>query len=164
MVSPAGFVTRPLSASSSPAIIFSSVVFPAPFGPARPTRSPSSICQLTASRRTRPPNDFESEESWITGVGPLGFEPKETGKRAILAHACGRVFFTALSFAAVPVALAYARAAHVRKSSMMPRSALSVAFDVCAASGARGQDYGGEDEEAVQSRRADARGTDIRAP
>ena len=29
---------------------------------------------------------------------------------------------------------------------------------------ARGQDYEGEDEEAVHSRRADARGTDIRAP
>ena len=118
---PAGFVMRPLSGSSSPAIIFRSVVFPAPFGPARPTRSPSSICQLTASRSTRPPNDLESEESWITGVGPLGLEPKETGKRAILAHARGLLFFAAVSFAAAPVVLVYAMAAHVRKSSIAAR-------------------------------------------
>ena len=63
MVNAAGLVMRPLSASSMPAIIFNSVVFPAPFGPLKPTRSPSSICQLTESRRTRPPNDFEREES-----------------------------------------------------------------------------------------------------
>src|SRR5262245_41498600 len=56
----------PLSGSSKPAIMRSSVVLPAPFGPHKPTRSPSSICQVTASRRTRSPKDFVRFESWIT--------------------------------------------------------------------------------------------------
>ena len=63
MVSPAGLVIEAAVGLLEPAIIFSSVVLPAPFGPLRPTRSPSSICQLTESRRTRPPNDLEREES-----------------------------------------------------------------------------------------------------
>ena len=36
----------------------SKVVLPAPFGPARPTRSPAVICQVTRSSRTRSPKDF----------------------------------------------------------------------------------------------------------
>src|SRR5437773_6810303 len=35
-----------------------SVVLPAPFGPHRPTRSRSVICQVTLSSKTRSPNDF----------------------------------------------------------------------------------------------------------
>src|SRR3954469_24964259 len=59
----------PESGSSMPASILSSVVLPAPFGPHRPTRSPSPICHVTWSSRTRSPNDFVRSESWITAGG-----------------------------------------------------------------------------------------------
>ncbi len=68
MVRPAGLTIVPPSGSSRPASIFSRVVLPAPFGPASPTRSRSSICQLTESRSTRSPKAFVRETSWITGV------------------------------------------------------------------------------------------------
>ena len=55
----------PRSGSSRPASIRSSVVLPAPFGPQRPTRSPSSTCQVTSSSRTRSPKAFVRPESWI---------------------------------------------------------------------------------------------------
>src|SRR5437773_3519912 len=55
----------PRSGSSSPPIMRSSVVLPAPFGPHRPTRSPSSICQVTASRSTWSPNALVRLDSWI---------------------------------------------------------------------------------------------------
>ena len=42
-----GVMMLPASGSSSRASIFSSVVLPAPFGPHRPTRSPSPICHVT---------------------------------------------------------------------------------------------------------------------
>ena len=48
-------VTRPASASSSPAAILSSVVLPAPFGPTRPTRSPSASAASIRSRITNVP-------------------------------------------------------------------------------------------------------------
>src|SRR5213595_2879862 len=55
----------PESGSSSPPIIRSSVVFPAPLGPHNPTRSRSVICQVTRSSNTRSPNAFVSSDSWI---------------------------------------------------------------------------------------------------
>src|SRR5690242_9581729 len=65
----AGLTIPPESGSSRPASILSSVVFPAPFGPQRPTRSPSPICHVTWSSRTRSPKDFVRSESWITAGG-----------------------------------------------------------------------------------------------
>ena len=62
----AGRTIAPSSGSSRPASIFSSVVLPAPFGPQRPTRSPSEICHVTWSIRVRSPNALVSSESWIT--------------------------------------------------------------------------------------------------
>ena len=61
----------PESGSSSPAIILSSVVLPAPFGPHRPTRSRGVICHVTWSSRTRSPYDFVSSDSWIMPWQPL---------------------------------------------------------------------------------------------
>src|SRR5213594_3836432 len=55
----------PESGSSSPPIIRSSVVFPAPLGPHNPTRSRSVICQVTRSSNTRSPNALVSSDSWI---------------------------------------------------------------------------------------------------
>src|SRR5512134_1788563 len=68
MVSADGVMMSPLSGSSIPASILSRVVFPAPFGPHKPTRSPSVICQVTWSSSTRSPYDFVRSESWITGT------------------------------------------------------------------------------------------------
>ena len=62
-VRPDGLSTPPLSGSSSPAIILSSVVLPAPFGPHSPTHSRSEICHVTLSSRTRSPNDLVRPES-----------------------------------------------------------------------------------------------------
>src|SRR5438094_2305926 len=64
-VNDAGFSTAPESGSSSPAIMRRSVVLPAPFGPQRPTRSLSVICQVTSSSSTRSPNDLVRFDSWI---------------------------------------------------------------------------------------------------
>src|ERR1700731_1137516 len=61
----------PESGSSSPAIILSSVVLPAPFGPHRPTRSRGVICHVTWSSRTRSPYDFVSSDSWIMPWQPV---------------------------------------------------------------------------------------------
>ncbi len=58
-----GFRIAPESGSSSPAIIFSSVVLPAPFGPQRPTRSRAVICHVTWSSSTRSPNVLVISES-----------------------------------------------------------------------------------------------------
>src|SRR5688500_16511691 len=81
----------PLSGSSSPASILSRVVLPAPLGPARPTRSRSSICQLTASRSTRSPNDLLRFESWIIGEEPSpGLGPDFTAEVTILAQPEGQ--------------------------------------------------------------------------
>ena len=55
MVRADGFNTPPASGSSSPAMILSRVVLPAPFGPQRPTQSPSEICQVTFSNNARSP-------------------------------------------------------------------------------------------------------------
>ena len=65
----AGLTTSPESGSSRPASILSRVVLPAPFGPLSPTRSRSSICQLTASSSTRSPKVLLMEESWIIQEG-----------------------------------------------------------------------------------------------
>ena len=65
-VSDVGSMTLPLSASSRRARILRRVVFPAPFGPQRPTRSRSPMFQVTFSRRTRSPKDLVSSDSWIT--------------------------------------------------------------------------------------------------
>ena len=51
------------------------VVLPAPFGPLRPTRSRSSICQLTDPSSTRSPNDFVR---------------RKAGSRRLLAERLGR--------------------------------------------------------------------------
>src|SRR5687768_2977119 len=66
MVRLAGVTMAPSSGSSSPASIFSSVVLPAPFGPQRPTRSPSPICHVTPSSSVRSPKALVSAESCIT--------------------------------------------------------------------------------------------------
>src|SRR5687768_7925167 len=66
MVREAGLTIRPESGSSSPASILRSVVLPAPFGPHRPTRSPSPICHVTRSNSVRSPKDLVSSASWIT--------------------------------------------------------------------------------------------------
>src|SRR3989338_9128264 len=58
--------TVPLSAFSSPIIIFMSVLLPAPFGPRNPKTSPSSSSRNTPSRTTRPPNDFEMPSTSTT--------------------------------------------------------------------------------------------------
>src|ERR1043165_1092258 len=50
----------PRSASSSPATIRISVVFPAPFSPTRPTISPGCTSSETSSTARVGPNDFET--------------------------------------------------------------------------------------------------------
>src|SRR5262245_51491007 len=75
MVRPLGLTTAPRSGSSRPASILSSVVLPAPLGPLRPTRSRSSICQLTVSRSTRSPNDLLSAANWIISQCSRGPTP-----------------------------------------------------------------------------------------
>ena len=60
-----GLRMEPESGSSIPAIIFSSVVLPAPFGPQRPTRSRATICHVTPLNNTRSPNVLVSSKSWI---------------------------------------------------------------------------------------------------
>ena len=50
--------TRPSSASSSPATIEMTVVFPAPFGPSRPKVSDGWMWRSTPSTATRSPNAF----------------------------------------------------------------------------------------------------------
>ena len=68
-----GLMMLPLSGSSNPASIFSSVVLPAPLGPHNPTRSPDVICQVTSSRSTRSPNDLVMADSCNTdGIAGLG--------------------------------------------------------------------------------------------
>src|SRR3954465_11345539 len=50
--------TSPLSGVTSPAIIETVVVLPAPFGPSRPTSVPRSTVNDTSSTATSEPNDF----------------------------------------------------------------------------------------------------------
>ena len=54
-VSPRFRATSPPSGSSTPAAIRSSVVFPAPFGPTSPMRSPTAIAAVIESRMTNVP-------------------------------------------------------------------------------------------------------------
>ncbi len=51
--------TAPSSGVVSPARIERSVDFPAPFGPIRPIRSPGSIPNERAEKRSRAPNAFD---------------------------------------------------------------------------------------------------------
>ena len=55
MRSPLACCTRPWSGDSSPATILRRVVFPAPFGPTRPMRSPAATLSVTSSRMTAAP-------------------------------------------------------------------------------------------------------------
>src|SRR5688572_32599035 len=72
----------PESGSSSPASILRSVVFPAPLGPHKPTRSPSPICHVTCSSSVRSPNDLVRSESWITGSAKYQIpKPKSQARR-----------------------------------------------------------------------------------
>src|SRR5882757_3814314 len=50
--------TSPLSGVTSPAIIDTVVVLPAPFGPSSPTRVPRLTANETSSTATSGPNDF----------------------------------------------------------------------------------------------------------
>ena len=70
--------TSPRSGSSRPAAILSSVVLPPPFGPTRPTRSPSAIAASTPSRIVNVPT---------SRVTPAEAQDRHqpTGRRA-----CGR--------------------------------------------------------------------------
>ena len=50
--------TSPLSGTTSPAIIDTVVVLPAPFGPSSPTSEPGSTLNDTSSTATSAPNDL----------------------------------------------------------------------------------------------------------
>src|SRR5687768_17353233 len=58
----------PASGDSSPAMIFSSVVLPAPFGPIKPTRSPSPIVRDTFSNSIRTPNVLPADWQLIRDI------------------------------------------------------------------------------------------------
>ena len=71
------FVTRPASGSSIPAIIFISVLFPEPFRPTIPIRSPSETPSETPSRRGRISKALETSSIFTTlraTVGERTFE------------------------------------------------------------------------------------------
>src|SRR5918993_1409256 len=89
MVSDEGLMIPPESGSSSPASILSSVVLPAPFGPHRPTRSPSPICHVTWSMSVRSPKDFVSSESWITILEETPDYQLPTPKYELRSAVCG---------------------------------------------------------------------------
>src|SRR5260221_6065996 len=60
MVTPRPRCTTPLSGSSCVVIRRNNVVFPAPLGPTKPTRSPLRRCQLRSRKSCCPPNDSET--------------------------------------------------------------------------------------------------------
>ena len=65
--------TSPLSGSSRPAMRRRSVVLPAPFGPTRPTRSPSAIAATISSRITNVPTSRVTAFSRTIDIS--GFQP-----------------------------------------------------------------------------------------
>ena len=58
-------VRMPVSGSSKPAMIFSSVDLPEPFGPINPSRSPSEMCMEMLENSGAAPNDLPAP---ITGI------------------------------------------------------------------------------------------------
>ena len=65
--------TVPASVRNAPEMQLISVVFPEPFGPIRPKRSPGRISTLTLSRAMKPPKRFVSVLIRSKGSsGPLG--------------------------------------------------------------------------------------------
>ena len=80
-----GLTTRPASQLLEPrAASCSSVVLPAPFGPQRPTRSPSEICQVTLSK----------QHPVAEGLGEGGELDQwpEPMRKSMLAHARGHAW------------------------------------------------------------------------
>src|ERR1051326_1220421 len=67
-----GTATTPSSALSSPAIMRKSVVFPAPFGPTRPARSPALSWNEASTKMTCRPYCLLTSEKEIMEQGPTG--------------------------------------------------------------------------------------------
>src|SRR5229473_218617 len=90
--------TDPASASWRPIRTSRRVVFPAPFGPTRPTLSPFASSRSTSAKRRRPPWDFAT---------PL-LDPQFAGEY-LLVHLAGLELLDdrelPLEFGLVPVAL-----------------------------------------------------------
>jgi hypothetical protein len=72
--------TRPASGTRWPLRMFRSVVLPEPFGPMRPTSSPSFTAKLARSTALRPLKDFTTLSterhgmrcSYVAGAGAVG--------------------------------------------------------------------------------------------
>src|SRR5207244_2711964 len=62
--------------ASAPAIRLSSVVFPEPFGPMMPSRSPSARSKLTSLTARTPPNDFATRSTSSRGNGELALRER----------------------------------------------------------------------------------------
>src|SRR5687768_6923614 len=79
----------PVSGSSRPASILSSVVLPAPFGPHKPTRSRSPTCHVTCSRSTFSPNALVTSWSCSTNYSGVLLSQRSGCGRKDLRHAEG---------------------------------------------------------------------------
>ena len=74
---------RPLSGRTTPAAIFASVDFPAPFAPMSATTSPASMARSTSSSACVAPNRFDTEKSESAGATAEGKSSIEArGRRA----------------------------------------------------------------------------------